>query len=750
MTHGLNFDISKQFKSQDLQIVSAYLLGADSLIRGAIAYIKINILLAEQVSSFSVRLLIFDTNFQCAFTSSFKSVENASQGQYSINFYFLINLNPGSYVATFEFIRKYELLNDSDESDNLLNRYNSFIEFTINEFIQIGDTSSLGTEQNGYIQQLNTISVYPVSSELPLLKSDGLRHAGVEIPWPQLDEQVSLTDFSTTLKKLSGVADLINSTPTPDMSLLTPNSYERRFLAGQSPMNSKIGVAEGSGLRSDGSAGYLLFGPYLSVLPGRYEVTFECRTGLIDASNTVVFDVVARRGRLLLGKVTPVLPTNQNLSVSLEFEVESPGVVDLELRINVTNGTDVFIESATVKSLLKESARANKKIERIVAACLIGNKDGEKFTHLGSERSNSGNDPKLIVILIPNQVFTICGLILAYHLLKKSNSKTILVSEGGFSKSINTSILSLCGIEKCVLLANIGQELSGVSVDVIITHAENSLRQTKGLLKILSNVNSNVELQAYGDGFRNVANPQKLMAFHSVTRLYFLGVRNFSMQPKADTEVEIVDFQTSQRILTRFAQAQGLVGYEPPGKYRKYSIFCLRYWGLHGYNFPSQLVGENWYRTISAYTPKDELVIIKGGGGHTINNEGYAKLQSLLTENGYSFIDAEDYLISCGMPAGSSDSSLEHLLYSGLFRQVTRFFSLDSSIPIILSQLDYIPRPVEIICGAKDLQDFKLYSGFSVINSNMNQLRKSFANAPFFDPYELIETNQNCFTIKLK
>lgn len=748
MTDSLTLDISKQLKSSDLQVSSAWLIGTEPLHKGDTAHIRANVLLADRLSNFSVRLLIFDTEWKCAFASPFECIGSASQGKYCVNFYFLINLKPAQYVATFEFFREIELTDNPDESDNLLGRYNSFIEFTIHTS-RHEEGSESGVGEQGYIQQTSTTSIYPISTDLLSSTAENGVEAVVKMPWPQLEERISLNDLSAALREISSTAAVAQPDQSPDLSLLTPNSYDRKFLAAQSPMSSKIGIAEGSGLKSDGSAGYLLFGPYLSALPGRYEVIFECRTGSVGVGNAATFDVIARRGTLLLAKVAPVLPDSQELGVRLEFQVESPGVVDLELRMNVTAGTQIIVESITVRSLLKESARATRKIERLVSASLITSGTQENLLQRDNEILKRNGESKLVVIFIPNRVFTICGLILAYHLQKKSNRRTILVSEGGFNEAISPSIMSLCGIEKCVLLVNTPQELSGASVDTVITHAENSLKQTKTLLKQFSKVNPDVELQAYGDGFRNAASPQKLMAFHPVTKLYFLGMPNFSMQPKADVAIEIVDFKTSQRILTRFAQAHDFCGYEPPGRYNKYSIFCLRYWGLHGYNFPSQLVGESWYQTIAAHTPKNELIIIKGGGGHAVNNEGYAKLKSLLTENDYAFIDAEDYLMSCGMPAGSSDSSLEYLLYFGLFRQVNRFFSLDSSVPIILSQLDYIPRPVEIVCGARNLYDFKQYSGFNVINSNMNQLRKSFANATFFDPFEVIEEDPNCFTIKL-
>lgn len=748
MTNSLTLDISKQLKSSDLQVSGAWLIAKEPLHKGDTAHIRANVVLADHVRDFAVRLLVFDNEWQCAFASPFEFIENISQLTYCVNFYFLINLKPSQYLATFEFIRKNDLAANLDEAENLLGRYNSFIEFSIHTSPREQGSGS-GIGQQGYIHQTSTTSIYPLSTDLKTVAAVNGVEAVLKMPWPQLGEQISVNDLSATLKEMSSRAASSAQPQSTDPSPFTPNSYDRKFLAAQLPMSSKIGIVDGSGLKSNGSAGFLLFGPYLSVLPGRYEVIFKCRTGAVSAGNAAAFDVVARRGALLLAKGTPVLLEGQDVVVRLKFQVEPPGLVDLELRMSVTTGTDIFVDSVTVKSRLNDSAKSTTKIQRLVSASLFTADMQENLLQRGSETLKRENESSLVVIFIPNRVFTICGLIIAHHLQKKSNSRIILVSEGGFNEAINSSIMSLCGIEKCVLLANSSQELSDLSVDTVITHAENSLQQTKTLLKQLSKVNPDIDLQAYGDGFRNAASPQKLMAFHPISKLYFLGMPNFSVHGKVDIEIEVVDFQTSQRILTRFARAHNFQGYEPIEKYEKYSIFCLRYWGLHGYNFSYDQVADSWFQTIVDYTPKDELIIIKGGGGHVVNNQGYTKLKGLLAENGYIFMDADEYLTSCGMPEDSSKFSLEYLLYFGMFQKVTRFFSLDSSVPIILAQLDYVPRPVEIVCGAKHTQGFEDCSGFNVIATNLNQLKKSFASAPFFEPFKIVDDGSTCFTIKL-
>lgn len=744
MTNSLTLDISKQLKSSDLQVSSAWLIGAEPLHKGDTAHIKVNILLAEGIKAFSARLLIYDTDWECAFASPFESVESASSGQYCINFYFLIGLKPGIYLATFEFLKT---LKNCDDLHNLLGRYNSFIELTI-DGVPPENTSGYAANQ-GYTQQLNSTSIFPVKAEYSLLKNNGERLAMEQMPWPELEEQVLLTDLAATLRAICTDINLVPSEHTADASPLTPSSYDRKFFAAHSPMNSKIGVPEGSGVRSNGSAGYLLFGPYLSVLSGQYEVTFECKTGAVSNGHSATFDVVARKGTLSLVNAAPVLPNNEHLSVRLEFKVESPGLVDLELRINVTKGTDFLAESVAIRSLVSESTKATKKIERIVAAAVANTNVANSLLQRYDKNPKNIEYAQLVVIFIPHQAFTICGLIVAHHLFKKSNNKIILVSGGNFNDNINASILRLCGIQKCVLLKDIKDELSSSKIDALITHSENSLWHTTILLNELSKTNQEIELRAYSDGFRNAANSKELAAFHPITKLYFFGMPDLSMRPINGITNEIISFKTSQRVLTRYAQAHKFFAHEPFGRYEKYSVFCLRYWGLDGYNFPPKLVAKIWYETISSHTPKDELIIIKGGGGHSTNNEVYTEFKKLITENGYIFIDAENYLTSCGMPTGSSESALEYLLYFGLFQRATRFYSLDSSVPIILAQLDYLARPVEFVCGANNLQRFNLYSGFQVIKRNLSQLRNTFAHTSFFEPFEVIEEDPNCFTIKL-
>ena len=748
MTNSSQLNLARQLKIDALQVVDACFVGTEPLNNGDTAHIQVDIALTDDIKNFSSRLLIFDSNWNCAVESSLNSFDDILQRHYRINFYFLIDLKPGPYIATFEFFRGMEISNDCQNSVSLLGRYNCFIEFTIRNYAnQYSDNPHI--EQHAYPRLSTTTSIHPINSRFISSKIDNATNSVEEMPWPQPEEQVSLADLSAALKQILLTTKSVESNPIVDSSLLTPHSYDRKFFPGQPPMRSRIGIADPPGLRSNGSPGYLLFGPYLSALPGRYEVIFEGRAGSIINQDAAVFDVVARKGILIYAEVTPVLISNENFRVQLEFEIAPPGVVDLELRVNLLSGANISVDDILLKSLLNKSARSTQKIEQVILSSFSGSSIEKYSSSINAEHAKRDQATKLVLIFIPNEVFTICGLIIAYHLLRKSNSQTILVSEGQFNKAINTSLMTLCGIKQCILFENIKHELLSSRIDVLITHSENSLWQTKILLKQLTQINPHIELQAYSDGFRNAANPEKLIVIHPITKLYFFGMQNFSMNVGAGVAKEIIDFEITQRILTRVAQAHNFLVHEPSGQYEKYSVFCLRYWGLEGYNFPSNMVGESWYATISAYTPKDELVIIKGGGGQTVNNEGYTRLKNLLIENGYAFLDAEDYLFSCGMPLGSSNSSLENLLYFGMFPQATRFFSLDSSLPVILAQLDFIPRPIEIICGGKNIQDFKSYSGFHVLARNLNQLRKSFVNTPFFDPYQILDEDQTLFKIKL-
>lgn len=748
MTKGPILDPLRQIKTSDLQVTSASILGGAELQQGQIATIAVSILLSRTVACLATRLRIYDTEGRCAFASRLQNLGALAQGRHCVNFFFIATLSAGQYVASFEFTESNTSTEENIESANFLGLHNLFVEFLIQRGVK-NLNEDINANAFYYTSVPNAISIYRQMEEDKPSKSGSKSTATSSFPWPLAGRQVSWLDLTNTLNKIfcTPATDKHTDHTTP-LTLLSPNSYKREFSAGMVPMYTQIGVADGAGVRSNGVAGFLLHGPYLSVLPGRYLVMFKGKIGTASA-NEVIFDVAAKRGRSILTKFSHQLPVNGPLNISFEFEVSPPGFIDLEFRVNVGAAVELFIESVAVQPLLNVSERSTYKIENLLSKYLTNAQKEDNSNKFRQNTPSIDTQKNLTLVFIPNRVFTICGLIISHHLHKNSNHRIILVSEEDFNEALNASIKKLCGIEQCILLKNLKTELPDSKIDLVITHAENSFKQTAFIFKELSKRNSNAGLQVYSDGFRNAANTQKLTALRSVSKIYFFGIEYFASESNDDIPTEVIDFSTTQKVVTRFAQAHNFQGFEHPGRYNGYSVFCLRYWGLHGYNFPAKAVADSWYATISHHTPKEELIIIKGGGGHLTNNDSYAILKNNLSENGYKFIDADDYLASCGMDRGSAETSLEYLLYFGFFRQATRFFTLDSSLPIIMSHLDYLTRPVEIVSGAINLTELKIHTGFDVIKSNMRQLRQSFKKTQDLEPYEIIEEDEECFTIKL-
>lgn len=105
---------------------------------------------------------------------------------------------------------------------------------------------------------------------------------------------------------------------------------------------------DGDALVSTGTAGFVMFGPYVPFVPGKYHVTVKGSIPSLQSGAQVHFDAVSGAATSVHGEqvVTTVAPTSGNIA---EFDITIPeGVMDLELRAAVTEGADVRIESYQV------------------------------------------------------------------------------------------------------------------------------------------------------------------------------------------------------------------------------------------------------------------------------------------------------------------------------------------------------------------------------------------------------------------
>lgn len=130
-----------------------------------------------------------------------------------------------------------------------------------------------------------------------------------------------------------------------------PNAVDRlkkNVVADGVQFQPEAAKVDGNALVSTGVAGFMMFGPYVPFVPGVYHVTVQGSIPSLDDGSEVRFDAVSGAATSMHGEqvVNTVIPESGNIA---EFDITIPeGVVDLELRANVTAGAVVRIESYQV------------------------------------------------------------------------------------------------------------------------------------------------------------------------------------------------------------------------------------------------------------------------------------------------------------------------------------------------------------------------------------------------------------------
>lgn len=123
-------------------------------------------------------------------------------------------------------------------------------------------------------------------------------------------------------------------------------SREVRLPASSRMLRSEVGQPALSKLSTTGKAGHLLFGPYLSLPPGRYVAALQWR-GRVPASAQATLRVVVEAGTQQLAERALADTHGRVAEVELPFEVLQP-CVDLELQVRV----DARIEADIIAVLV--------------------------------------------------------------------------------------------------------------------------------------------------------------------------------------------------------------------------------------------------------------------------------------------------------------------------------------------------------------------------------------------------------------
>jgi hypothetical protein len=123
---------------------------------------------------------------------------------------------------------------------------------------------------------------------------------------------------------------------------------------GDSPISNQVGKYSGTGMHTDGRAGYLMFGPYQRMKAGKYVLQV---TGNVKYKGEgVVVDVVHHKEGKVYGRYKG-LGTQNNLIGNILLEERltlDEDVPALEIRVRVDEAVDLFVDGYTLMPISNE------------------------------------------------------------------------------------------------------------------------------------------------------------------------------------------------------------------------------------------------------------------------------------------------------------------------------------------------------------------------------------------------------------
>lgn len=148
-----------------------------------------------------------------------------------------------------------------------------------------------------------------------------------------------------------------------------------RYWGSDPRLGTIVGKRIGTTISSTGRGGYLLFGPYLDLKPGRYTVKLHGTVGLLGLQGARA-DVCTSGGRTLLAE-TPLigLPLpNEQVLASLEFALGAP-CKGLEVRIEVEVNSDLTVSLVEIRKVfnalgLQSAENTSAKPDRFLPAAI--------------------------------------------------------------------------------------------------------------------------------------------------------------------------------------------------------------------------------------------------------------------------------------------------------------------------------------------------------------------------------------------
>lgn len=121
----------------------------------------------------------------------------------------------------------------------------------------------------------------------------------------------------------------------------TSEGDRQRFWGVDSRLNTQVGKREGLYMASTGQSGYLIFGPYISLNAGQYQVTMLGTSGENGLGGAHI-DVAVNKGSLVLAEAVLSEPDKNNCLATLLISLDT-ACTDFEIRVWVSANTELYV-----------------------------------------------------------------------------------------------------------------------------------------------------------------------------------------------------------------------------------------------------------------------------------------------------------------------------------------------------------------------------------------------------------------------
>ncbi len=149
---------------------------------------------------------------------------------------------------------------------------------------------------------------------------------------------------------------IFSAEPIPFSYALQPEYTLKRgssnvvFSATSLPFRTEVGASSTEGISTTGKTGALIFGPYISVEPGRYTITINC-VAINDTPGHAKLLIADENSQHIIREEIFDLSKLTSSPICIDFEILDHGCIDLETKILVESNASCLVKNIVFSSL---------------------------------------------------------------------------------------------------------------------------------------------------------------------------------------------------------------------------------------------------------------------------------------------------------------------------------------------------------------------------------------------------------------